>query len=89
MGLYIHVKVVFFGSGLVEKYDGTEMAIFHHGEAILFTLVITHMCKRDTRIQHALLGHVIHSNFLQTVTDQSKHFPCMTDLHLRHTQSCM
>ena len=92
-------KVVFFRSGLVEKYDGTEMAIFCHDEAILFILVITHMCKREwcgfdkystyTRIQHALLGHVIHSNFLQTVTDQSKHFPCMTDLHLRHTQSCI
>ena len=83
----------------MEKYDGTEMAIFGHDVAILFTLVITHMRKREwcgfdkystyTCIQHALLGHVIHSNFLQTVTDQSKPFLCMTDLHLRHTQSCM
>ena len=47
IGLHIHVKGVFFRSGLVEKYDGTETAIFGHDEAILFTLVITHMCKRE------------------------------------------
>ena len=50
----------------MEKYDEIEMAIFGHGEAILFTLVITHMSKREwcgfdkystnTRIPHALLG---------------------------------
>ena len=33
IGLHIHVEVVFFGSGLVEKYDEIEMAIFGHGEA--------------------------------------------------------
>ena len=53
----------------MEKYDGTEMAIFGHDVAILFTLVITHMHKREwcgfdkystyTRIPHALLGSAV------------------------------